>query len=431
MNRTESICNAFAAAAILTAALTACGGPAAPPSNRLSEPMAAAQPRPTHTPEYKLLYTFKGTPDGAFPFSGLIEKDSDFYGTTRNGSKNYCSQNCGSNDCHLGCGTIFRVDKSGREEVVYNFQGTFNDAHDGSLPYDSLTATRYYGLLGTTSSGGTYGNGTIFRLHGSDEEVLHSFAGGEHGGIPKAALTPPFRDIYLWGTTIHGGGTGCGGKGCGVVFETSISGNARIIYRFRGGEDGYYPEAGLVEYHQMFYGTTIFGGSGCGSDGCGTVYRVGLGGTYQVLYEFAGGDDGAHPNGLVEHNGIFYGTTKAGGSSNTGTVFSITPAGEKKTLYSFKPIPDGNFPGASLVVVYGFLVGTTVGGGTSGNGTVFRVSPISGKESLLYSFQGGNDGSDPRGALLFFDRWLYGTTTRGGGRRCGGQGCGTVFRLEP
>jgi uncharacterized repeat protein (TIGR03803 family) len=325
------------------------------------------------------------------------------------------------------------MDKRGKEEVVYNFKGNFNDAHDGSLPYDSLAATTYYGIYGSTASGGDYGSGTIFRVSGGDEKVLHSFASGEDGSIPKGPLSWRLGDVNLWGTTVDGGGSGCGGSGCGTVFKISISGSAKVICRFHGGDDGYYPEAGLIESLSSYYGTTLFGGgSGCGNTGCGTIYKVTAAGRHHVLYRFAGGDDGAYPNGLVEYNGVFYGTTKAGGANNTGTVFSIKPNnGEKKTLYSFKDIPDGNLPGGSLAEFYGRLVGTTVGGGTSGNGTIFQIT-TAGKESVLYSFQGGNDGADPHGQLLLVDRtWLYGTTTRGGGSGCGGQGCGTVFKVLP
>jgi len=50
----------------------------------------------------------------------------------------------------------------------------------------------------------------------------------------------------------------------------------------------------------------------------------------------------------------------------------------------------------------------------------------------LYSFTGGNDGAQPRSRVIIGpDGSLYGTTFIGGGAGCGGQGCGTVFKVSP
>jgi len=58
------------------------------------------------------------------------------------------------------------------------------------------------------------------------------------------------------------------------------------------------------------------------------------------------------------------------------------------------------------------------------------VSAASAKENILYSFQGGADGSSPHAGLTH-DRLgnLYGTTSKGGEGMCFGLGCGTVFML--
>jgi uncharacterized repeat protein (TIGR03803 family) len=57
------------------------------------------------------------------------------------------------------------------------------------------------------------------------------------------------------------------------------------------------------------------------------------------------------------------------------------------------------------------------------------------KYKVLYVFQGGNDGIDPHGNLVFDTAGnLYGTTTEGGGiTNCQGanKGCGIVFQLLP
>lgn len=124
-----------------------------------------------------------------------------------------------------------------------------------------------------------------------------------------------------------------------------------------------------------------------------------------------------------------YGTTEGGGAEYSGTFFSVTPSGNLHFLYSFKDIPDGNLPGATLLYHKGKFYSTTVGGGTSGNGTVFEISKT-GSERVLYSFKGGSDGYDPQAPLILVDRKLYGTTYHGGGSGCNGNGCGTVFRVS-
>jgi uncharacterized repeat protein (TIGR03803 family) len=100
-----------------------------------------------------------------------------------------------------------------------------------------------------------------------------------------------------------------------------------------------------------------------------------------------------------------------------------------KVLYSFKGgTTDGAFPiGTILTVVGSELYGLTSAGGSFGNGTIFEIDPTTGAEHLIYSFQGGSDGADPRGGL-HDEGVLYGTTLYGGGGSCNsGKGCGTVF----
>lgn len=55
------------------------------------------------------------------------------------------------------------------------------------------------------------------------------------------------------------------------------------------------------------------------------------------------------------------------------------------------------------------------------------------KEKVLYSFQGGTDGSTPAGGVVFDKAGnLYGATEQGGGSSCKPISyCGTVFQLRP
>jgi len=184
--------------------------------------------------------------------------------------------------------------------------------------------------------------------------------------------------------------------------------------------------------------------------------------TESVLYRFQGGSDGANPQAslIADSAGNLYGTTTYGGGSplcvvfagktaGCGTVFELSPNSSglwmETVLYRFEGGSDGGEPVAGLVMDgKGNLYGTTVYGGGSqcnrtGCGTVFQLTPPASQggawtEALLYSFQGGNDGSGPQGNLVFDQSGrLYGTTTTGGGSaNCPANGgCGTIFQLAP
>lgn len=137
--------------------------------------------------------------------------------------------------------------------------------------------------------------------------------------------------------------------------------------------------------------------------------------TYRVIHNFTGGQDGAWPNaGLsMDRAGNLYGSSSSGGQYGGGNVYRLSPNGSDWTfgvLYSFQGGDDGWDPhGALTIGPYGIVYGTTTEGGTGG-GTVFAVRPsanattnvLSGwTDKVLYSFTGGSDGSDPSSDLVF------------------------------
>jgi uncharacterized repeat protein (TIGR03803 family) len=163
--------------------------------------------------------------------------------------------------------------------------------------------------------------------------------------------------------------------------------------------------------------------------------------TYKSLYSFGKGSDGQQPKAaLIDVNGVFYGTTYAGGVYGDGTVFSMSTSGTEKVLHSFQggngSANDGANPIASLLAVKGILYGTTeYGGGYYGSGgcnagTVFRINTL-GAEKVLYRFYGYNcrnhiDGANPVASLIDVKGKLYGTTLNGGTD----EYYGTVFRIS-
>jgi uncharacterized repeat protein (TIGR03803 family) len=272
-------------------------------------------------------------------------------------------------------------------------------------------------------------------------KVLYNFTGGSDGGPPVGSLVQD-KAGNLYGTTFLGGDSNYGcADGCGTVFKVTKSGTETVLYRFTGGTDGGFPEAGLILSGNTLYGTTYCGGSGGGSDcdtGNGVVFEVNIkSGAETVLYTFTGAADGANPQaGLVrDKRGNLYGTTEYGGSSNYGTVFEVVPKSKEETvLHSFDG-GDGANPlsGLTLNTTGRALFGTAYGGGSSGYGVVFSLTIRTGAYTVLHNFTGASDGGNPVGTLALDPKGnLYGTTAYGGDPNCGdGDGCGTVFEVVP
>jgi uncharacterized repeat protein (TIGR03803 family) len=391
----------------------------------------AARPKAPAGSAFTVLYEFSGGSDGDNPDAGLIKVGRLLYGTTVSGGDSACSP-------PFGCGTVYSINRIGKEKVLYRFAG----GSDGIQPEAGLTNLK--GLLyGTTPLGGGSGCGgagcgTVYSISEMGvENVLHRFSHRD-GRLPLAGLTNVNGELY--GTTLQGAGTACGGAGCGTVYRISTAGVEKVLHQFGRHGDGVGPSAGLIEMNGKLYGTTAKGGgSGCGGAGCGTVYLMTAAGAERVLHRFTDGSDGAFPGGLTKLNGTLYGTTQRGGHSpecahGCGTVYSIKPNGVETVLYRFKAGSDGSLPIAALINVNGTLYGTTLeGGGTDcdgglGCGTIYSVS-TAGREKVLHAFADYTGFSSPTAPLIFVKGVLYGTTQQGG-EGCYGPGCGTFFALS-
>jgi uncharacterized repeat protein (TIGR03803 family) len=325
-----------------------------------------------------------------------------------------------------GEGTIFSVTTSGHQHVLHSFQGT-----DGANPAGRLHALNGV-LYGVTLAGGAHGFGTVFRVAPNGAvHTLYSFKGGLDGANPSGELI--VVNGQLFGTTQHGGagnGTACNNQGCGTVFQMSTSGVKSLVHNFLGGADGAVPEAGLTAVSGTLYGTTFAGGLNNIKSNGGTVFSVLPTGDEHELYAFHGGPhDGFQPAAaLTNVNGTLYGTTTAGGRNNNGAIFTITTAGSEQVLHDFKDATKGAQPYAALTNANGALYGTTFAGGSPSNaGTVFSIT-TAGQWQLIHSFAGGKDGANPRAGLIELKSHLYGTTTSGGTHR---PGYGTVFAVAP
>ena len=269
---------------------------------------------PTSCGTDSILYNFgTSSPDGANPTAGLILAPSgNFYGTTLRGGDFY-------ND-----GTVFAIDpSSSAETLIHEFQGSLTPG-DGANPYAGLISDKSGNLYGTTENGGAYGAGTVFKIDSSgNETVLYSFGsnGSTDGATPYGGLVLDSQG-NLYGTTELGGT-----YNLGTVFKIGSSGNETVLYSFTGAAtssgttDGAYPLGGLVmDSAGNLYGTTYYGGD----LGGGTVFEISPSGTETQLHSFSG-TDGALPIAtlMLDSSNVLWGTTFTGGANYEGTVFKI------------------------------------------------------------------------------------------------------------
>ena len=200
------------------------------------------------------------------------------------------------------------------------------------------------------------------------------------------------------------------------------------IYSFRGGRHGSEPYGSLVEFRGRLFGTTALGGLHNGRGGYGTVFALDpTTGKKTTIYIFQGGNDGANPyGGLTLVGDVLYGTTSNGGAANAGTVFSVDPKTHAESIvHTFQGGNDGSNPSAALLYVTGTFYGTS-GGGAGSAGTVFSIDTATGAEKIVHAFQGDSDGYQPYAGLIDVGGLLYGTTAYGGA-----SGAGTAFSVDP
>jgi uncharacterized repeat protein (TIGR03803 family) len=307
---------------------------------------------------YKVLYSFKGGADGATPYAALVRDTAgNLYGTTFLGGAS-------------NLGTVFKLDTAGKETLLHSFKG----GADGAIPYAALVRDAAGNIYGTAGGGGASNSGTVFKLDTTGTEtVLYTFKGGADGRGPASPLVlDPSGNLY--GMTNAGGKPGAcflGPIGCGVVFKLDTTGTETVVYTFTGGTDGGSPYLGglVLDSSGNLYGTTAEGGV---ADN-GVVFKLDTTGTETVLYSFGNGGVAPYAGLVRDAAGNLYGTT-TNGSKGFGTVFKLDTTGNHTLLHSFTGGSDGAVPYAGLVRdAAGNLYGTTTAGGASNLGTVFEL----------------------------------------------------------
>jgi uncharacterized repeat protein (TIGR03803 family) len=258
-----------------------------------------------------LLYSFTGGADGSHPVGNLaLDSAGDLYGITLAGGTNFA-------------GAVFEVSAAGSEKVIH----AFGSPPDGTYPSAGLVRDSSGNLYGTTSYGGSgscnngnQGCGTVFKIDASGKEtILYSFMGGNDGSYPNWLIGDATGNLF--GLASNGQNT------TQDIFKIDATGNFSVLYAgalapqittiIRGPAGSFYGTAWGGNFN-----------SSCSPNGCGVVFQLspdGSGGwTENVLHSFDGAD-GWEPNNLVLKVGALYGTTFFGGASDLGTVFKLVP----------------------------------------------------------------------------------------------------------
>jgi uncharacterized repeat protein (TIGR03803 family) len=380
--------------------------------------------------------------DGIHPQAELTMSSNRLYGVMSGGGNG-------------GSGTIFAVNNDGSDFTnLYNFSAPpmmWYTNGDGEWPRARLVLSGIT-LYGVASSGGTgggtsfMGEGTLFKINtdGSSFATLFNFPDGSDGGTFPNGLVLSSNTLY--GTTASGGSAYNG-----TVFKIATDGSGFTrIHDFSasaydpssGSEtngDGASPQAALVLSGNTLYGTASHGGSG----GQGTVFKLGTNGSgFAVLHNFTN-SDGSDPSAeLMLSDRMLYGTTEAGGSGNEGTVFQIGTDGTGfSTLHVFPATvsdgfgnytnSDGAEPYGGLILSGSMLYGTTEAGG-GGSGTIFAINMNGSGFTNLYNFSAldpntrtNSDGANPYAGLALSGNTVYATTFNGGS-----AGYGALFSLN-
>jgi uncharacterized repeat protein (TIGR03803 family) len=333
--------------------------------------------------------------DGANSISPaeLVSSGNRLYGTTGQGG-------------FYANGIVFAINSDGTGFTnLHNFTTSVVDSDtgfetnsDGSVPHGLVLSGRT--LYGATTGGGGSGSGTVFAMNtdGTGFSNLYSFnpTNGDGSGQKSVSLS----GNTLYGTTESGGSSGNGTvfavntDSTGFTNLHSFSSLVRMTtapYLYTNG-DGAIPQGGLVSSGNKLYGTATEGGTGNSNSSStiayGTVFALNTDGSgFTNLHSFNYGDGQSPYAGLVLWGSTLYGTAELGGSlsQENGTVFAINTNGTGfATLHSFTPRiydavsggytnADGATPYASLTLSGNTLYGTTEKGGTNGQGTVFGL----------------------------------------------------------
>lgn len=405
---------------------------------------------PASAATIKTLHVFTGPGGDGTPAGGLAtDRTGMLYGVTSEGGKPdpvYCPD---------GCGTIFSIDPStGKFAIAHKFT-----AAEGVGPVGPLVSDGAGGFYGTTSVGtGIAGvSGTIFRYDIAKRKVtvLYSIPSpGDSilGFVPDCSVTAPalgkgglylkyscdgpatFNDIYKFDFAT---------KTLKTIDTPNKQKNSTGVIVIGGGNgDSALDSHMVVDKDGGIYGTV----GPASAKATGKLFRINpttdrIVGVHALTAKDGGGVSGPL---TAAADGSLYGTTVRGNISTLSDypeIFKFDPAKAMFTVlhrFSAKddiPSPEGT---TALSPNGKFLYGFTVSDELGRHSALYRLDVETRAFKLLHVFTGDEGSVDdiregnPPAGLKFARGRLFGTTVSGGNpKRCGLDGCGTVFEVVP
>jgi uncharacterized repeat protein (TIGR03803 family) len=319
---------------------------------------------------------------------------------------------------------------TGNESLLWSF----GKDSDGQSPTGSLVYCPLNGLLyGLTVSGGSYQLGAVisFNPATNTEAVAWSF------GHAVNSVASTYGDLVYDATNqlFYGMSFGGGANNTGTVFSFNpATDSIKQIWHFGFGAGPALPYGNLVldPNNGLYYGMTYEGGS---TDGGAILTLNTLTDTVRKVFNFNDGQGGESPYGSLvwlPSTSLFYGVTSAGGPDSLGVLFSYNPVDSVETvLHNFGSGNDAAGPLRDLIYDQnaGLFYGLSIDGGVDGQGTIYSFNPTTDSEAVLYSFGSvANDGSFPNGSLIYdpTNQLYYGMAQTGGTHQYG-----TVFSFNP
>lgn len=333
---------------------------------------------------------------GSYPaFVRLLEgPDGALYGTTSGGGG-------------FMKGIIFRYyPATASYEIVVHFDGVSK----GSVPLGSLVSGGNGKLYGVTSTGGAFNKGVFFEFDPSTNSFTKHFDfDGAQGATPYGDPSLAASGM-LYGVTSEGGA-----NNLGVIYEFNPATNTLIKKIDMNAITGSKPLGGMLYMPSgTFLGMAQEGGLGLK----GTIYEYDPTLNSLTKLNDFDGTNGANPSSHLLHgtNGLIYGVTPNGGSTNQGTLFEFNPATSAITKkIDFNGGSRGVNPyGGLMQASNGKIYGST-GEGVNGWGGIFEYNIADGFLSTLVAFQGLSNGANPRSTPMQASNGkVYGVTQSGG-----------------
>lgn len=287
-------------------------------------------------------------------------------------------------------GTMFRYNpKTGQDTLLLNFNDT-----NGALPQinNNVLLATDGNLYGSTVEGGTNNQGVLFRYNpvtGKDT-VLINFNNPVSGANPYGNVMQASNGM-LYGTAV-GGGT----KDSGVIYRYNpITLKDTVIYNGTQNNGGWIYGDLVQAPNGKLYGMTTEGGA----FGYGVIYDIDpVTNAYTKKIDLDGTTLGGYPYGgmILAQDGMLYGMTYWGGTSNNGVLFQYNPTTNKDSILVNFNYNNGQGPMGQLVqdTISGLLFGTTPEGGNFNYGVLFYYDLVAHKDSVLMNFADTN-GSSP------------------------------------